>query len=562
MRLTGAQIIIHLLERQEITTIAGIPGGANLPLYDALSQSQRIRHVLARHEQGAGFIAQGMARASGKPAVCFATSGPGATNILTAIADAKLDSIPLICITGQVPTAMIGTDAFQEVDTYGMSIPVTKHNFLVRSAAELLSVVPEAFRIATSGRPGPVLIDVPKDVQNQAITVHAWPEPGRPDATPPFAATAVEAAAQLINTAARPILYIGGGVIHADAAHLVRRLAERANLPTTMTLMGLGAVPTDHPLALGMLGMHAARYTNLALEACDVLIAAGVRFDDRATGKVAQFCPQARIIHIDIDASELNKIKTAQVGIVGDVREVLEALLPLVQEQPRTSWLAEIDALKACYPLHMPGADDPRTPYGLILHTASQLDHHAIICTDVGQHQMWAAQAYPLRRPRQWLTSGGLGTMGFGLPAAIGAALVYPTATAVCFSGDGSLLMNIQELVTAVEEDVNVKIILMNNNSLGLVHQQQELFYSGHIFASDYATAVDFLTIARGFGMTAYDLATSVDPSATLAHALNTPGPCLIHAPIDVQEKVYPMVPPGAANKDMIGGEVYANALA
>jgi acetolactate synthase-1/2/3 large subunit len=319
--------------------------------------------------------------------------------------------------------------------------------------------------------------------------------------------------------------------------------------------MGLGAVPVDHPRAIGMLGMHAARYTNMALEACDLLIAAGVRFDDRATGKVAAFCPEARIVHIDIDASELDKIKTAHIGIVGDVREVLEALLPLVEEQPRTAWLTHVEELKAMYPLQMPGADDPCTPYGLVLQTASLLNDDAIITTDVGQHQMWAAQVYPVRYPRQWLTSGGLGTMGFGLPAAIGAALAYPTRTVVCFSGDGSLLMNIQELVTAVEEDVNVKIILMNNNSLGLVHQQQDLFYGRRLFASDFQTQVDFSTIARGFGMTAYDLATATDPYATLARALSTPGPCLIHAPIDTQEKVYPMVPPGAANKDMIGGE-------
>ncbi len=562
MRLTGAQIIIHLLERQGITTIAGIPGGANLPLYDALSQSQKIRHVLARHEQGAGFIAQGLARASGKPAVCFATSGPGATNLLTAIADAKLDSIPLICITGQVPSALIGTDAFQEIDTYGMSSPVTKYNCLVRSAEDLLHLIPEAFRIAASGRPGPVLLDVPKDVQNQMVEFQAWPEAGRPDPAPALALTELAAAAALINTAARPILYIGGGVIHADAAHLVTHLAEKASIPTTMTLMGLGAIPMDHPRAVGMLGMHAARYTNMALEACDLLIAAGVRFDDRATGKVAAFCPNARIIHIDIDPSELHKIKTAHIGIVGDVRQVLEALLPLVKPQPRAAWLAHIAALKALYPLHTPGADDPRTPYGLILQAASLLDDDAIITTDVGQHQMWAAQVYPLRQPRQWLTSGGLGTMGFGLPAAIGAALAYPTRTVVCFSGDGSLLMNIQELVTAVEEDVNVKIILMNNNSLGLVQQQQDLFYGGRIFASNYQARVDFSTIARGFGMTVYDLATAPDPYSTLARALSTPGPCLIHARIDPQEKVYPMVPPGAANRDMLGGEASIAARA
>lgn len=559
MRLTGAQLIIHLLERQEITTIAGIPGGANLPLYDALSQSHRIRHVLARHEQGAGFIAQGMARASGKPAVCFATSGPGATNLLTAIADAKLDSIPLVCITGQVPTAMIGTDAFQEVDTYGLSIPVTKHNFLVHAAEELLKVIPEAFRIAASGRPGPVLIDVPKDVQNQTVVFHAWPEPGCPAPPPASVPTDLAAAAKLINTATRPVLYLGGGVIHAGAAHLATRLAEKASIPATMTLMGLGAVPMDHPRAIGMLGMHAARYTNLALQACDLLIAAGVRFDDRATGKATAFCPNARIIHIDIDASELDKIKTAHVGIVGDVREVFVALLPLVEAQPRAAWLDQIDALKTEYPLHTPGADDPRTPYGLILQAASLLDDDAIITTDVGQHQMWAAQVYPLRRPRQWLTSGGLGTMGFGLPAAIGAALAYPACTVVCFSGDGSLLMNIQELATAVEEDVHVKIILMNNNALGLVQQQQDLFYGRRLFASDFQTRVDFITMAKSFGMTAYDLAAAANPYATLAQALHTSGPCLIHAPVDAQEKVYPMVPPGSANTDMIGGNADVN---
>ncbi|MGE3540024.1 MAG: acetolactate synthase large subunit [Candidatus Tectimicrobiota bacterium] len=563
MRLTGAQIIIQLLERQGITIIAGIPGGASLPLYDALSQSQKIHHVLARHEQGAGFIAQGMARVSGQPAVCFATSGPGATNILTAIADAKLDSIPLVCITGQVPSAMIGTDAFQEVDTYGMSIPVTKHNFLVRSARELLRVIPEAFRIAASGRPGPVLVDVPKDVQNEVLDFDTWPAPGCPDATSPGNKASIEQAARMINAAARPLLYIGGGVVHAGASALVRQLVEKASLPTTMTLMGLGALPTDHPRAIGMLGMHAARYTNMALDACDLLLAVGVRFDDRATGKVSAFCPQAQIIHIDIDPSELDKIKTAHIGIQGDVGEVLGSMLPLIEAQPRDAWLAHVEELKASYPLHIPGADDPLTPYGLVLQSAKLLDDDTIITTDVGQHQMWAAQVYPLRYPRQWLTSGGLGTMGFGLPAAIGAALAAPERMVVCFSGDGSLLMNIQELVTAVEENVNVKIILMDNSSLGLVHQQQDLFYGKRIFASDYQLKVDFGVIAQGFGMTAYDLGTAANPSAMLAQALSSRGPCLIHAPIDVQAKVYPMVPPGAANKDMIDeGEPYANARA
>ncbi|PON19105.1 acetolactate synthase, large subunit, biosynthetic type [Candidatus Entotheonella serta] len=553
--MTGAQLIIHLLERQGVRTIAGVPGGANLPLYDALSQSNVIRHVLARHEQGAGFIAQGMARVSGRPEVCFGTSGPGATNLLTAVADARLDSIPVIFITGQVPTGMIGTDAFQEVDTYGMGMPVTKHNFLVHSAVELLDVIPAAFRIAASGRPGPVLIDVPKDVQNQATAFTSFPEPGQPEPAPRFGAADIERAAAYINAAKRPILYVGGGMIHSGAGECVVQLAEKAGIPTTMTLMGLGGMPADHPRALGMLGMHAARYTNMALEACDLLIAAGVRFDDRATGKVAEFCPDAKVIHIDIDPSELGKIRAPHVGIVGDVGEVLTDLISHVDANPRTEWLDQVATLKEAYPLHIPGADDPFSPYGLVLQTANLLDDDAIITTDVGQHQMWAAQVYPFRRSRQWLTSGGLGTMGFGMPAAIGAALAAPEAPIICFSGDGSLLMNIQELVTAVEENVNIKIILMNNNSLGLVHQQQDLFYGQRVFASDFREQVNFITIAQGFGMTAYDLSHSSDPSETLAQALNSEGPCLIHAPIDVNEKVYPMVPPGAANKDMIGDE-------
>ncbi len=553
--MTGAELIVRMLERQGIRIIAGIPGGANLPLYDAVGQSETLRHVLARHEQGAGFIAQGMARATGRPAVFLATSGPGATNALTALADAKLDSVPVVCITGQVPRAMIGTDAFQEVDTYGMSIPLTKHNFLVRSAAHLLEIIPEAFRIAVSGRPGPVLVDVPKDVQCEAVSFERWPEPAAADSPPDFAAAAVERAAGLINGAERPVLYLGGGVVHAGAAALAVQLAEKASIPTTMTLMGLGTMPVDHPLSLGMLGMHAARSTNFVLEECDLLIAAGARFDDRATGKVAAFCPQAKIVHIDIDHSELDKIKTAHTGLVGDVGKVLEALLPRIDDNPREEWLARIGELRRAFPFEMPGAGDVRTPYGLIAEAARHLDDTAIIATDVGQHQMWVAQAYPLRRPRQWLTSGGLGTMGFGLPAAIGASLACPGRRVVCFSGDGSLLMNVQELVTAVEENVNVKIIVMDNRSLGLVHQQQDLFYGHRIFASDYRVATDFCAVARGFGMRSADLGTARDPAGLLAEALAAPGPCLIHAPIDVNQKVYPMVPPGAANRDMLASE-------
>ena len=318
MQYTGAELITRLIERQGVTTVAGVPGGMCLPLYDALAQS-RIRHVLARHEQAAGFIAQGMARATGRTEVCFATSGPGVTNLLTAIADAKLDSVPMVAVTGQVPTAMIGTDAFQEVDTYGLTVPITKHNFLVRSAGELLEVIPEAFRIAASGRPGPVLVDVPKDVQQQAIEVRRLPAPGEPDAPPPPDAGAVARAAALIETAERPVLLVGAGVVAAGASSRLRALAEQASIPVAATLHGLGAMPHDHPLFLGMVGMHAARATNLVLEECDLLVALGMRFDDRATGRAADFCPKARIVHVDIDASELGKIKRPTVGIAADV---------------------------------------------------------------------------------------------------------------------------------------------------------------------------------------------------------------------------------------------------
>ncbi len=561
MEMTGAEIVIRLLERQDIHLIAGIPGGANLPLYDALSRSTQIGHILARHEQGAGFIAQGMARVTGRAQVCFATSGPGATNILTAIADAKLDSVPVVCITGQVSRALIGTDAFQEVDTYGLSLPITKHNFPVRSAAELFHVVPEAFRIATSGRPGPVLIDIPKDVQSEVVEFTEWPHPGCADPAPAFDPQDVLRAAELINASRRPVLYLGGGVIHSGATQLVARLAEKASIPVTMTLMGLGAVPMRHPRSIGMLGMHAARYTNMVLEECDLLIAAGVRFDDRATGKSSFFCPTADIIHIDIDECEIHKIKRAHVGIASDIGEFLEALLPLVEENARSEWSAFVTDLRERHSPRRPHSGDPRDPYTLISQTAGVLDDDTVIVTDVGQHQMWVAQGYPFRRPRRWLTSGGLGTMGFGLPAAIGAALACPDQRVVCFSGDGSLMMNIQEMATAVDHNLNIKIILMNNNSLGLVCQQQDLFYGGRIYASKFKRQVDFVRIAEGFGMKAWDLATADAPLATLTSALSERGPCLIHAPIHAGAKVYPMVAPGDANKNMIVGDQVACVL-
>jgi acetolactate synthase I/II/III large subunit len=562
MKTNGAGLILRLLERQGIETVAGIPGGANLPLYDALHTS-RIRHVLARHEQGAGFIAQGMARATGKPAVCFGTSGPGATNLLTAIADAKLDSIPLVAITGQVPRALIGSDAFQEIDTYGLTIPITKHNYLVRSAGELLEAIPDAFRIAASGRPGPVVIDVPKDVQNEPIDAGQLPDPGVPDAPPPLDPSAAPRIAELVAASHRPLLLIGAGVIAAGAGPLVRALAERAGIPVASTLLGLGALPADHPLGLGMVGMHGAPYVNLLLEECDLLLAIGMRFDDRATGKASEFCPRARIVHVDVDASELGKIKTPLLGVCADAGDALAALLPLVPPSPRAPWGARIAELRASAPLAMPGADDPLTPYGIVRATAELLGDEAIVTTDVGQHQMWVAQAFPFRRPRQCLTSGGLGTMGFGLPAAIGAAIAEPGRPVVCFTGDGSLLMNLQELATAAEEGVSVKVILLNNGHLGLVRQQQQLFYGGRYSASRFQAEPDFPALARAFGIPAVRLEAAGDPRAILERTLATPGPCFVEVPIAREENVYPMVPPGAANRDMmIGGGIHADRAA
>lgn len=554
MKTSGAEIIIKLLEIHGIRQIAGIPGGANLPMYDALARSGKIRHVLARHEQGAGFIAQGQTRSTGKVAVFFATSGPGATNALTAIADAKLDSIPIICITGQVPQSLIGTDAFQEIDTYGLSVPITKHNYFARSAAELLAIIPEAFRIAQQGRPGPILIDVPKDVQNEIIEISEWPEPQSFTRHSVTDFGKLESIAAMINEAERPIIYFGGGVIQSESDQEVLELIETIHAPATGTLMGLGAIPTNHPLYIGMLGMHAARYTNLMLEECDCLIALGVRFDDRATGKVAEFCPQAKIIHIDIDRSEISKIKQPNISLVADLRNALDSLLPLIHRKHNKAWTGRLSELRKTHFLDTGQPEDLFSGYGPMLQTASALEgiEQCFITTDVGQHQMRVAQCFPFSRPRQLLTSGGLGTMGFGLPAAIGVALEHPDATVVCFTGDGSLLMNIQELALIAEEDLNVKIIVCNNQSLGLVYQQQQLFYGKRDFASRYQVQTDFPMIARGFGMEAYDLGKSSNPTRLLEELIRKPGGVLINIPTDLQNHVFPMVPPGGANREML----------
>jgi acetolactate synthase-1/2/3 large subunit len=549
--LSGAEIVVHGLERQGVQVVAGIPGGALLPLYEALSRCTRIRHILARHEQAAGFIAQGMARMTQRAGVCLATSGPGVTNVLTALADAKMDSIPLVCITGQVPLHLIGTDAFQEVATVELARPITKAAFMARSASELAELLAEAFHIAESGRPGPVLIDIPKDVQLQRCV--AKPAPRQHDAPRlPKCNASFDAAVAMIDAARRPILYVGGGVVKARAYRELQRMAEQACIPVTTTLMAMGTLPHDHSLNLGMLGMHGAMATHHALDECDLLIAIGARFDDRATGDPKHFVPHAKIIHVDIDQREFGKIKAPTLAIHCDAWLALSTFLSRLKTATRSDWLARIAELRAKYPESRATTSDATVPGNLIRAVGAALPRDAILTTDVGQHQMWVAQAYPFTRADRWLTSGGLGTMGFGLPAAIGAALAEPDATVACFTGDGSLLMNIQELATLAELDLNVKIILFDNASLGMVRQQQELFYHQRYCASLYARPSEFVRIAEAFGVRAIDLSASENASEVLRTALHGRGPVLIRISIAAEHKVLPMVPSGAANREAI----------
>ena len=556
MKYSGAEITIKLLEKEGIDIITGIPGGTNLPLYSALAKS-KIRHILARHEQGAGFMSHGMARSTGKTAVCFACSGPGATNLMTAIADAKMDSVPIIAITGQVPSSLIGTDAFQEVDTYGMTIPITKHNFLIRSAEELLSAIPEAFRIASEGRPGPVLIDIPKDVQLEMIEIESFDRSFEEDGLPIYIdEVEIEKAARMINRSRKPVLYTGGGIILSGAEDMLLNFSHKSSIPVASTLMGLGCFPSGDNMFIGMLGMHGQRYTNYIMHEADLILAFGARFDDRATGKVKEFCPNAKIIHIDIDGAEMNKIKKADIAIQGDIKQAIKQLLPLIEHNDRKEWAETIMDIRGKHPIAKNIKQDEQLPEAIIKKIGSFAGEDTIITTDVGQHQMWVAQHYPFSKPRTLLTSGGLGTMGFGFPAAIGASLANPGKKVICFSGDGSFLMNIQELSTLSELDLDIKIIIFNNRHLGLVRQQQEYFYGKEYIASQFYCNTDFAKIGEGFGIESYDLEMDETPFLTLEKAIKKEGPVLINIPLAPEENVTPMVAPGCANYEMIGGEI------
>ncbi len=551
MNFNGAELIIKLLQMHGIEMVTGIPGGGNLPLYDALGKSDLL-HILARHEQGAGFIAQGMSRSTGKPAICFATSGPGVTNLITAIADANMDSIPVIAITGQTARPLIGTDAFQEVDTHGLALPVTKRVFSVSSAEELLTIIPEAFEIATSGRPGPVIIDVPKDVQSERISFEKWPEINPRIYVTEIDNKKIETASEMISNSKSPLLYIGGGV-NSGAYKLVKELSIKNSIPVVSTLMGLGAYDPDSDLYLGMLGMHGARSTNLIVDNSDLLIGVGVRFDDRATGRVEEFCQHASIIHIDIDSSEIDKIKKSNCGITGDGFEVLSEILPRVEENKREEWLDFIHKKRLEFPSRFKSGRDISHPAKLLQSVAEAAGDDIFVSTDVGQHQMWTAQVFPFKKPGRFLTSGGLGTMGFGLPAAIGAAFMHRDKNVICFSGDGSILMNIQELATLSEHNLNVKIVIFNNGHLGLVRQQQELFFNKNYTASSFDCRPDFVKIGRGFGVDGIVLNSCENPFTFLKECFEKEGPFIIDVRMESSENVFPMVPPGASNTTMIG---------
>lgn len=551
MRLSGAELIIKLLENQNVKFISGVPGGFNLPIYDALYYSEKITHILARHEQGAGFIAQGISRSSDEVGVCFATSGPGATNLITAIADAKMDSTPLVAITGQVPLSAIGTDAFQEVDCYGLTMPITKHNYLIRDINELFTVIPEAFRIAKEGRPGPVLIDIPKNIQTQMIEVddiNMYEAPKKPKKV--IDDDVLNEIKNMIANSKRPIIFAGGGVTNSDSAKELYDFAKKTSIPVTLSLMGLGTFPPKDELYLGMIGMHGAPYTNYLMDKSDLIIALGVRFDDRATGYIENFCPNASIIHIDTDPSEINKLKKTHISVTANLKDFLARIIDKLEETKRDEWLNTVNEYRNKYPL--PKYNSPIHPVNLINFLSDTLKENSIICTDVGQHQMWTAQRYEFKKPKTLLTSGGLGTMGFGLPAAIGASLINPDKDVVCISGDGSILMNIQELATLADHNLNVKLIILDNHYLGLVHQQQQLFYNKHYMASEFISNPDFETIAKGFGINSITFNDNNFSQEKFKEILSQKGPYVITIEISQKENVFPMVAPGASNTDMI----------
>ena len=564
-KMTGAQITIESLLAEGADTIFGYPGGAILPTYDALVQNPALRHILVRHEQGAAHMAEGYARVSGRPGVVLVTSGPGATNTVTGIADAYMDSTPLVVICGQVPTNMIGNDAFQEADVTGITRPCTKHNYLIRDVNDISQTIKEAFYIAGSGRPGPVLIDLPKDVQT-AEAPFSYPETVSLRGYKPTLKgniRQIERALEVIEQAERPLFYVGGGVQWSGASEALIELVRGLKIPITTTVMALGVYPSDDPLSLGMLGMHGGYWTNMAVQNCDALIAVGARFDDRVTGRTSDFAPKAeKIVHIDIDPSSISKNIKVDVPIVGDIKEVLQVMLGKVKTReqlaPRQKiwgeWRQHIMAWKQEKPLpyQTQGADGEILPRGVLEEINQITGGDAIVVTDVGQHQMWAAQMMKFTQPRSWLTSGGLGTMGYGLPAGIGAHFAAPDRQVVVISGDGSIQMNIQELSAAVQYNVPVKVIILNNHYLGMVRQWQEKFYEERYSHSYMDAMPDFVKLAEAYGAKGFRAEKSSELSATLRAAFAETGPVLVEVVIPKSEGVFPMVPAGSAMHEML----------
>ncbi len=552
MKKTGAKLMVDLLQAHGVDLCFGYPGGAILPFYDELFHSN-IRHILVRHEQGAIHMAEGYARASGRPGIVIVTSGPGATNTITGLCDAKLDSIPVFVISGQVATAAIGTDAFQEADMFGISIPVTKYNALVKNVDDLARVFEEAWALCIGGRPGPVLIDFPKDVQqNQTQVLHSEVDMRPALYKKPAITGDVEAFAAALNKAQRPLLYVGGGAINAGAARDVRTLAEKSMSPVTMTLMGLGAFPGSHLLALGMPGMHGTPWANKAILECDYILSLGARFDDRVAGNAGDFAKGAVRAHVDIDAAEFNKRVKVDHILHGDLKDVIQAMLPYVDNIDRSSWVNHLDGYKHQYPLQYEESEDIIKPQRVLKTLYEITKGRAIVSTDVGQHQMWAAQYYTQDEPNRWLTSGGLGTMGYGLPAAIGAKLAKPDDLVVCITGDGSFQMCIQELATIRQYNLGVKILLLNNSFLGMVRQWQELFYEERYSESEWQYNPDFVKLVEAYGIPAMKITHPNEIGAGIEFLLHDNGPSFLEAVIPSDEKVFPMIAGGKDQKDMI----------
>ncbi len=559
----GAEAVIASLEAEGVDTVFGYPGGQAIKLYDALYDSDQLHHILARHEQGAVHMADGYARSTGKPGVVIVTSGPGATNTVTGIATAYMDSVPLVVITGQVGRGVIGTDSFQESDIVGITMPVVKHSYLLQSTDELTRTIREAFHIASTGRPGPVLIDIPSDLAGAEMVFEYPDEVNLPSYKPTYRGNAkqVRAACRLLEEADQPLLYVGGGIISSGASEELVALMDRMQIPAVVTLMGKGGVPASHPLNLGPVGMHGAKYSNMAMTEADLIIAAGARFSDRVTGRVSEFAQNAKVVHIDIDPAEIGKIRDADVPIVGDLKGVLAAMLEQLDKdgaKPRDDqWIDDINAWRERYPFYHPNvreADDEVVPEIVISELGRQLDPaSSVVTTEVGQHQMWAHQFLPRETPRSFLSSGGLGTMGFGFPAAIGAAIANPDKTVVCVAGDGSFQMNSQEMATAAINQVPVKVMIMDNRCLGMVHQWQKLFYDKRFSETLLEPVPDFVKLAEAYGWEGERVERAEEVSDAIARMLAAEGPYLLDVAISRDQNVYPMVAPGAALNNIMG---------